>query len=54
MEGADQLVTECTDPINDRFNHIPRIIPHLDMLKPGLIDMLKPLYQMVGPAVDPR
>ncbi len=48
--GADQLVAERTDPVHDRFDHIDRIVPHLDMLKPELIDMLKAPHELVGPA----
>ena len=40
-EGADRLVAKGTDPINDRFNHIDRIIPHSDVLKPELIEMFE-------------
>ena len=52
--GADQLVAEYTDPVHDRFNDIDRIILHLYMLKPELIDMPEAPHQLACPADDSR
>ncbi len=38
---ADQLIAECTDPVNDRLDDLDGIVAHLDVLKPEGVDIFE-------------
>ena len=50
---ADQLVPERADPVDDRPDHLRRVVPHLDVPRPERVDIPQAPDQLCCAADDP-